>query len=313
MNEKIEVLRKNIQKVIVGKETTIDLLLTSLLAKGHMLLEDMPGTGKTKLAKSIAASIHGDFSRIQFTPDLLPSDVTGLNIFDREKNEFVLRKGPVFTNILLADEINRATPRTQAGLLECMAEKQVTIDGEKYTLNQPFMVIATQNPVETAGTFQLPEAQMDRFMMKLSMGFLSQEEEMKVLEFYKEKDPIDNLQKVLEVKDVVAMQQGANEVFVHKSIMEYIVSIVTATRQDSGVVMPVSTRGSLALLQAAKAYAYIQGREYVVPEDIKLLAVPVLAHRISLGYGYQQDMDNKRKMQEILDKQIVPTENFEER
>lgn len=313
MNEKIEVLRKNIQKVIVGKETTIDLLLTSLLAKGHVLLEDMPGTGKTKLAKSIAASIHGDFSRIQFTPDLLPSDVTGLNIFDREKNEFVLRKGPVFTNILLADEINRATPRTQAGLLECMAEKQVTIDGEKYTLNQPFMVIATQNPVETAGTFQLPEAQMDRFMMKLSMGFLSQEEEMKVLEFYKEKDPIDNLQKVLEVKDVVAMQQGANEVFVHKSIMEYIVSIVTATRQDSGVVMPVSTRGSLALLQAAKAYAYIQGREYVVPEDIKLLAVPVLAHRISLGYGYQQDMDNKRKMQEILDKQIVPTENFEER
>ncbi len=313
MNEKIEVLRKNIQKVIVGKETTIDLLLTSLLAKGHVLLEDMPGTGKTKLAKSIAASIHGDFSRIQFTPDLLPSDVTGLNIFDREKNEFVLRKGPVFTNILLADEINRATPRTQAGLLECMAEKQVTIDGEKYTLNQPFMVIATQNPVETAGTFQLPEAQMDRFMMKLSMGFLSQEEEMKVLEFYKEKDPIDNLQKVLEVKDVVAMQQGANEVFVHKSIMEYIVSIVTATRQDSGVVMPVSTRGSLALLQAAKAYAYIQGREYVVPEDIKLLVVPVLAHRISLGYGYQQDMDNKRKMQEILDKQIVPTENFEER
>lgn len=313
MNEKIEVLRKNIQKVIVGKETTIDLLLTSLLAKGHVLLEDMPGTGKTKLAKSIAASIHGDFSRIQFTPDLLPSDVTGLNIFDREKNEFVLRKGPVFTNILLADEINRATPRTQAGLLECMAEKQVTIDGEKYTLNQPFMVIATQNPVQTAGTFQLPEAQMDRFMMKLSMGFLSQEEEMKVLEFYKEKDPIDNLQKVLEVKDVVAMQQGANEVFVHKSIMEYIVSIVTATRQDSGVVMPVSTRGSLALLQAAKAYAYIQGREYVVPEDIKLLVVPVLAHRISLGYGYQQDMDNKRKMQEILDKQIVPTENFEER
>ncbi len=311
MNEKISVLKQNIQKVIIGKETTIDLLMTSLLAKGHVLLEDMPGTGKTKLAKSMAMSIGGDFSRIQFTPDLLPSDVTGLKIYDREKNEFVLRKGPIFTNILLADEINRATPRTQAGLLECMEERQVTIDGEKYVLDEPFLVVATQNPIETAGTFQLPEAQMDRFMMKLSMGFLSKEEEMNVLECYKESDPIDAISKVLQAEEIVTMQKEANEVYVHKSIMEYIVSIVEATRKDTGILMGVSTRGSLALLRAAKAYAYIQGRDYVVPEDVKTLAVPVLSHRLILSYSYQKDIDSIQKMKEILEKQIVPTENFE--
>ena len=252
MNEKIQALRDNIQKVIVGKEETIDLLMTALLAKGHVLLEDMPGTGKTKLAKSMAMSIGGSFSRIQFTPDLLPSDITGLNIFDREKNDFVLRKGPVFTNILLADEINRATPRTQSGLLECMEEKQVTIDGEKYVLQEPFLVVATQNPIETAGTFQLPEAQMDRFMMKLTMGFLSKKQEVEVLSCYKEADPIDSITSVLSVQDIVDMQKEANEVFVHKSMLEYIASIVEATRKDTAIIMGVSTRGSLALLRAAK-------------------------------------------------------------
>ncbi|MBR3807783.1 MAG: MoxR family ATPase, partial [Lachnospiraceae bacterium] len=261
MNEKIQALRDNIQKVIVGKEETIDLLMTALLAKGHVLLEDMPGTGKTKLAKSMAMSIGGSFSRIQFTPDLLPSDITGLNIFDREKNDFVLRKGPVFTNILLADEINRATPRTQSGLLECMEEKQVTIDGEKYVLQEPFLVVATQNPIETAGTFQLPEAQMDRFMMKLTMGFLSKKQEVEVLSCYKEADPIDSITSVLSVQDIVDMQKEANEVFVHKSMLEYIASIVEATRKDTSIIMGVSTRGSLALLRAAKAFAYIQGRD----------------------------------------------------
>ncbi len=313
MNEKIQVLRENIQKVIVGKEETIDLLMTALLAKGHVLLEDMPGTGKTKLAKSMAMSIGGSFSRIQFTPDLLPSDITGLNIFDREKNDFVLRKGPVFTNILLADEINRATPRTQSGLLECMEEKQVTIDGEKYVLEEPFLVVATQNPIETAGTFQLPEAQMDRFMMKLSMGFLNKVQEVEVLSCYMEADPLDSLTKVLELADIVAMQKESNEVYVHKCIMEYIASIVEATRKDAGVIMGVSTRGSLALLKAAKAYAYIQGRDYVVPEDIKVLAVPVLAHRLALNYGYRKEADNQQKMKEILEKQPVPTEEFDKK
>lgn len=313
MNEKIQVLRENIKKVIIGKENTIDLLMTALLSKGHVLLEDMPGTGKTKLAKSMAMSIGGSFSRIQFTPDLLPSDITGLNIFDREKNDFVLRKGPVFTNILLADEINRATPRTQSGLLECMEEKQVTIDGEKYVLEEPFLVVATQNPIETAGTFQLPEAQMDRFMMKLSMGFLNKAQEVEVLSCYREADPIETLTKVLEISDIVTMQKEANEVYVHKCIMEYIASIVEGTRKDAGIIMGVSTRGSLALLKAAKAYAYIQGRDYVVPEDVKTLAVPVLAHRLALNYGYRKEADNQQKMKEIVEKQAVPTEEFDKK
>lgn len=313
MNEKIQALRDNVKKVIIGKENTIDLLITALLAKGHVLLEDMPGTGKTKLAKSMALSIGGDFSRIQFTPDLLPSDITGLNIFDREKNDFVLRKGPVFTNILLADEINRATPRTQSGLLECMEEKQVTIDGEKYVLAEPFLVVATQNPIETAGTFQLPEAQMDRFMMKLSMGFLTKAQEVDVLLCYKEADPIDSIVPVLEVQDIITMQEEANEVYVHKCILEYIASIVEGTRKDGNIIMGVSTRGSLALLKAAKAYAYIQGRDYVVPEDVKTLAVPVLAHRLALNYGYRKESDNIQKMKEIVEKQLVPTEEFEKR
>ena len=313
MNDKIQLLRENIKKVIIGKEETIDLLMTALLAKGHVLLEDLPGTGKTKLAKSMAMSIGGSFSRIQFTPDLLPSDITGLKIFDREKNDFVLRKGPVFTNILLADEINRATPRTQSGLLECMEEKQVTIDGEKYVLEEPFLVVATQNPIETAGTFQLPEAQMDRFMMKLSMGFLSRAEEIEVLSCYKQEDPLETLTKVLEVSDIVAMQNEANEVYVHKCILEYIAAIVEGTRKDAGIVMGVSTRGSLALLKAAKAFAYIQGRDYVVPEDIKTLAVPVLAHRLALNFGYRKEADNRQKLKEILEKQAVPTEEFDKK
>ena len=311
MNEKIEALRGNIQKVIIGKKDTIDLLMTALIAKGHVLLEDLPGTGKTKLAKSMALSIGGDFSRIQFTPDLLPSDITGLKIFDREKNDFVLRKGPVFTNILLADEINRATPRTQSGLLECMEEKQVTIDGEKYVLKEPFLVVATQNPIETAGTFQLPEAQMDRFMMKLSMGFLTKQQEVEVMQCYRENDPLESIEKVLESSDIVAMQDEANEVFVHKCIMEYIAAIVEGTRKDSTIVMGVSTRGSLALLKAAKAYAYINGRDFVVPEDIKILAMPVLAHRIALNYGYRKEADNLKKIKEIVEKQTVPTEEFD--
>ena len=313
MNEKIQGLKENIQKVIVGKEETIDLLITALLAKGHVLIEDMPGTGKTKLAKSMAMSIGGDFTRIQFTPDLLPSDITGLKIFDKEKNDFVLRKGPVFTNILLADEINRATPRTQSGLLECMEEKQVTIDGEKYVLAEPFLVVATQNPIETAGTFQLPEAQMDRFMMKLSMGFLSKKQEIEVLSCYKEADPMDLITSVLEISDIVKMQKEANEVFVHTSMLEYIASITEGTRKDSSIVMGVSTRGSLALLRAVKAYAYIKGRNYVVPENVQTLAVPVLAHRLILNYGYRKEADNIQKINEIIQRLPVPTEEFDKK
>ncbi len=300
----------NINKVIVGKEETARLLLTAILADGHVLLEDVPGTGKTKLAKTLAKSLDAEYARIQFTPDLLPSDITGLNIYDREKNEFVLRKGPVFTNILLADEINRATPRTQAGLLECMEERQVTIDGETYVPGKPFFVIATQNPVETAGTFPLPEAQMDRFMMKLSMGLPEREEELQILDRYMEKEPLSELSSVLSLEELEQAKTEVNKVFVHTCIREYMVDIVAATRKNDSIVMGVSPRGTLAFLRCIKAYAYLQGRNFVTPDDVKAVAVSVLAHRIVLSYGYGKGNDTRTFVSQILDSIPVPTEDF---
>lgn len=298
---------ENIGKVIVGKEKLIKLILTAMLADGHVLLEDVPGTGKTKLAKTLAKSMEAEFARIQFTPDLLPADITGLNIYNRKSEEFVLRKGPIFTNILLADEINRATPRTQAGLLECMEEKQVTIDGETYDIGEPFLVIATQNPVETAGTFPLPEAQLDRFMMKLSMGALERAEELAVLSRYMEKDPLDSLGSVITLDELINARIEAAKIYVHKCIQEYIVDLVAGTRVGSSVVMGVSPRGSLALLKCAKAYAYLSGRTYCVPDDVKAVAVYVLSHRIVLGYG---DNDTVKFVQKIINNTDVPTEDF---
>ena len=306
--ELCEKVMKNIEKVIVGKERTVKLLLTSLIADGHVLLEDVPGTGKTKLAKTLAKSLNAEFSRIQFTPDLLPSDITGLNIYDRQKNKFVLRKGPVFTNILLADEINRATPRTQAGLLECMEERQVTIDGVTYEPGHPFFVIATQNPVETSGTFPLPEAQMDRFMMKLSMGLPKREEELSILNRYMREEPLAKLEAVMTLEELKEAKEASNAIFVHSCILQYMVDIIDATRKADGVIMGVSPRGSLALLRCMKTYAYLNGRDYVIPDDVKELAIPVLAHRIVMGYG--DNCGAEKLMEEILQNTPVPTEDF---
>lgn len=309
-NKIAEKVLKNIATVIVGKEDISRLLLTALLADGHVLLEDVPGTGKTKLAKTLAASLSAGFSRIQFTPDLLPTDITGLNIFDRNESRFVLRKGPVFTNILLADEINRATPRTQSGLLECMEEKQVTIDGKTYLLEEPFFVIATQNPIETAGTFPLPEAQMDRFMMKLKMGLPSRDEELEIMDRFIEEDPLKDVKPVLTLEELSALKVAANKVFVHKVVREYIADIVAATREEGKAIMGVSPRGTLGFLHCAKAYAMLQGRNFVTPDDVKTLAVPVLAHRIVLPLGYGKNHEEEKMVRDILAQVTVPTEDY---
>ena len=303
-----ESIIENISKVIIGKEEIITLLLTALLADGHVLLEDVPGTGKTKVAKSLAKSFDAKFSRIQFTPDLLPGDITGLNIYDQKQGEFVLRKGPAFTNILLADEINRATPRTQAGLLECMEERQITIDGVSYPAGVPFFVIATQNPVETSGTFPLPEAQLDRFMIKLSMGLPSKEEECQILERYMKDEPLAVLQPILSLDELKQAKKEVENIFVHKCVLEYMVDIVSATRVGDNVLMGVSPRGTLAFLRCVKAYAYLQGRDFVIPDDVKVLAIPVLSHRIVMGYGKADD--GKEFVEKILASTKVPTEDF---
>ena len=303
-------LLENIGKVIVGKEEIIQLLLAALLSEGHVLLEDMPGTGKTKLAKSLAASMEGVFSRIQFTPDLLPSDVTGMNIYNRKSGEFVLHKGPVFANVLLADEINRAMPRTQAGLLECMEEHQVTIDGQRLMLESPFMVIATQNPVESAGTFPLPEAQMDRFMMRLSMGLPDQEEEVLILERFGGEDPYEKLESVITREQILQMREAAKEVYVHPVLQTYIVELAAATRKEPELAFGVSPRGSLALMQAAKAYAALLGRSYCTPDDVRALAVPVFSHRLGFQGGRRDTARQQALVQRILKEVPVPAEEF---
>lgn len=299
----------HLQKVIVGKEQTIRFLLTALLADGHVLLEDVPGTGKTKLAKALAKTVAGGFSRIQFTPDLLPADITGLNIYDRKTDSFVLKKGPVFTNILLADELNRATPRTQSGLLECMQERQVTIDGESYPVGEPFFVIATQNPVETAGTFPLPEAQLDRFLMKLSMGLPDRQQEIAILERCGADEPLDRLAPAVTLKELAAAKEEVRRIFVHRCVMEYLAEIAARTRESGRAVMGVSPRGTLALLRCAKAYAYLAGRGFVTPDDARELAVPALAHRILPGFG-ADGQTGREIVEDILSSTPVPTEDF---
>ena len=305
-----EKIKGNIQKVIVGKSDVIDLLLISLFCRGHMLLEDVPGTGKTMLVKSLAASVDCSSSRVQFTPDLLPSDITGINFFNMKTSEFEFVKGPIFANLIIADEINRATPKTQSGLLECMEEMQATIDGTTYKLEQPFMVIATQNPVENMGVFPLPEAQLDRSLIKMNMQYPTHAEGISILERFNVDSPLTKLEPVVTAADVVAAQDALPKIFVHKDIMGYIVSIVEATRNFESVVLGVSPRGALSLMKVAKGYAAIDNRDYVMPDDVKKAALPVLTHRIMLTSSAKIKKNAAENViKEIIEAVPVPTES----
>ncbi len=303
-------LKEQIQQVIKGKDEVIDQVLVCLLSEGHLLLEDMPGTGKTTLAKALAKSLDCRFQRVQFTPDLLPSDLTGVNYFNQQEGAFVFKEGAVFTNVLLGDEINRATPRTQSSLLECMEERQVTIDGKTYPLDPPFFVIATQNPIEIQGTFPLPEAQLDRFLMRLSLGYPDRANELDMLSGQQVKHPIEQLQPVIDKATLQQAQKVVKKTFVSDIVKEYLLDLVRETRTHPQIRLGVSPRGSLALLRTAQAKAVLSGRSYVIPDDIKTIFLPVLCHRIRCKGGslLQSGDVAGNYLSQILVQVNVPTE-----
>ncbi|MDQ0194364.1 AAA family ATPase [Paenibacillus wynnii] len=309
VTELIQSIRVNLAKVIVGKEEGVDLLLTALLANGHVLLEDVPGTGKTLLAKVLARSLDCTFKRIQFTPDLLPSDLSGINFYNQKTGEFQFRPGPVFANVLLADEINRATPRTQSSLLECMEERQITIDGVTHELEAPFLVIATQNPIDNHGTFPLPEAQLDRFLMRITTGYPSSEEGIHILQRFGQHNPLDTTLAVVTAPQVLAAQRFAASVMISDDLLSYIIQITEATRKSPSVKLGASPRASGALLRSAQGYALIRGRDYVTPDDIKAVAVPVLAHRLLFNHGLKSREGQAAELvHQVLQQVEVPAE-----
>ena len=297
----------NISKVIIGKRETIELAVVCLLCQGHLLIEDIPGVGKTMLARSLARSIEGSFGRIQFTPDMLPSDVTGVSIFNQVTRDFEFRPGPIMADIVLADEINRATPKTQSALLEAMQEKTVTVDGITHPLPELFMVIATQNPIEHEGTFRLPEAQLDRFLMRVRLGYPELKDELDILDGQQYLHPIEDLKSVFSVEDVFEAQQGLKSVHIAPPVKRYIVELVQRTREHEDVYLGASPRGSLGLFRAGQALAAIQGREFVTPDDIKSVADPILGHRLILAPGARlQNRNENNILDELLENVKVP-------
>ena len=300
-------LVENLEKVIIGKRETIKLIVVGLLCQGHILIEDVPGVGKTVLARSLAKSLGCSFNRLQFTPDMLPSDVTGVSIYNQSNSAFEFRPGPVFSQVVLVDEINRATPKTQAALLEAMEERQVTVDGITHPLPNPFMVLATQNPIEYEGTFPLPEAQLDRFLMRVRLGYPSQVDEIEVLSRQQLQHPIETLKSIIQVKELLKLMEAVKKVYVSEPIKRYVVALTNRTRDNSDVYLGASPRGSLGLFRTGQALAALAGRDYVLPDDIKELATSVLAHRVIVGPAARlRELSAEKIVQEILGNLAVP-------
>jgi len=301
----------NLEKVIVGKKESVELIVVGLLCQGHVLIEDVPGVGKTVLARSLAKSLGCSFNRLQFTPDMLPSDVTGVSIYDQKKGLFEFRSGPIFAQVVLVDEINRATPKTQAALLESMEERQVTVDGKTYPLPKPFMVLATQNPIEYEGTFPLPEAQLDRFLLRVRLGYPNPPDEIEILDRQQLHHPIETLKPVVEVKELLDVMEEIKKVYVSDSIKRYLVDLINRTRQNNDIYLGASPRGSLALYRTSQVISAMAGRDYVLPDDIKKLAVPVLAHRVIVGTEARlKELSAEKIVKEILENTPAPGGDF---